>query len=62
MWSVGSKVWYHEWVTDDVLQPVPCVVVGIFYEDGDPVQGVDLRVETTGRMIGGVDSQDCSPR
>ena len=62
----GDKVWYHTYddQTGEDLK-IACVVMSTFYEPGDPIMGVNLRIESSsglGSPIGGVDSQDCSPR
>ena len=64
MFSIGDKVYFtiYEDVNGSEEEVIyKGVVIGTFYEPGDPVQGINVRRED-GKVFGGLDSQDACLR
>jgi hypothetical protein len=57
----GTKVYWHRYTDAGEVETIPAEVTGTFYEPGDPVMGVNLRL-ADGTPVGGVDSQDVTHR
>lgn len=57
---VGARGTVTLW-EDAGPREVEVEVTGTFYEPGDPVMGINVRELATGKVHGGLDSQDFRP-